>query len=147
MFLLIVLWGALPHAAVAQQISTGWCSPNIANVTGPVTVNCIGVDPRALKRLNAQLGRQNVEIGAKIQQANEWAERYHELEKRLTETGDDTELSRQAAQYLKAGELEKAGAVLVVFWKRKRNRSTAWPRINTTVDCVPAQGQALHPLP
>lgn len=39
---------------IAQKTS-GWCSPAIANVVGNVTVNCIGVDPRALRRLNEQL--------------------------------------------------------------------------------------------
>jgi hypothetical protein len=61
---------------VVRQTTTGWCSPIITNVTGNVTVNCIGVDPRALKRLNAELNRTSKELSGKIDEANEWAERY-----------------------------------------------------------------------
>src|SRR5712692_11788143 len=94
------------------QKTSGWCSPAIANVSGNVTVNCIGVDPRALKRLNALLNRRTLELGAKIREADEWAQSYHELEGRLSAVGDDSELSRQAQELLRKGELEGAGAIL-----------------------------------
>jgi tetratricopeptide (TPR) repeat protein len=97
---------------VIRQTTSGWCSPAIANVIGNVTVNCIGVDPRALGRLNERLSRKNTELSDKIREANEWAERYHELETRLANSGDEMELSHQAEEYLHAGELEKAGEVL-----------------------------------
>jgi tetratricopeptide (TPR) repeat protein len=94
------------------QKSSGWCSPNIANIAGNVTVNCIGVDPRALKRLNAELDRKNLQLTDKIRGADEWTTRYRELEARLSDAGDDSALSRQAEEYLHQGELEKAGAEL-----------------------------------
>jgi tetratricopeptide (TPR) repeat protein len=97
---------------IVSQSTGGWCSPAIANVVGNVTVNCIGVDPRALRRLNEQLTSKNIELGDKIREANEWADRYHELERRLANAGDDTELSHHAEEYLHAGELEKAGEIL-----------------------------------
>src|SRR5438552_3505347 len=81
---------------VSVQQSSGWCSPNIANVIGNVTVNCIGVDPRALKRLNAELSRKNLELADRIRQANEWTTRYKELESQLQRSGDNTRLRRQA---------------------------------------------------
>ena len=94
------------------QKTSGWCSPAIANVVGNVTVNCIGVDPRALKRLNAQLSVMKLDRDTALQAADEWTTRYKELEARLSEAGDDNELSRQAEEYLHQGELEKAGAIL-----------------------------------
>src|SRR5271165_4757592 len=94
------------------QRSSGWCSPNIAHVAGNVSVNCIGVDPRALKRLNAELNRKNLQLSDKIREADEWTAKYNELEARFSEAGDDSALSRQAEEYLHEGELEKAGAVL-----------------------------------
>lgn len=97
---------------VLQQSTSGWCSPAIANVSGGVTVNCIDVDPRALSQLNADLSQKNLELSQKIREANDWAERYHELEKRLSKTADEVTLSHQAEEYLHEGELEKAGAVL-----------------------------------
>src|SRR5271157_6018257 len=94
------------------QRSSGWCSPNIAHVAGNVSVNCIGVDPRALKRLNAELNRKNLQLSDKIREADEWTAKYNELEARFSEAGDDSALSRQAEEYLHQGELEKAGAIL-----------------------------------
>ncbi len=103
---------AQPPASAAVQISTGWCSPNIANVVGNVTVNCIGVDPRALVRLNAELSRKNLDLASRINEANEWAARYKDLESRLAQSNDDSALSKQAEDDLHQGELEKAGAIL-----------------------------------
>jgi hypothetical protein len=100
-----------PVPTIVQR-SSGWCSPNIANVTGKVTVNCIGVDPRALRRLNAELERKSLETADKIREANEWTEKYKELESRLAAAGEDSVLSRRAEDYLHQGELEKAGAIL-----------------------------------
>src|SRR5215469_17771576 len=80
--------------ATIVQKTSGWCSPAIANVVGNVTVNCIGVDPRALKRLNAELDRKNLQLADRIREADEWTKRYKELEARLSEAGDDSELSR-----------------------------------------------------
>src|SRR5271165_6954018 len=109
----LVIMAALqqPPAPTVQK-SSGWCSPNIANVVGNVTVNCIGVDPRALKRLNAELNRKNLQLVDKIREADEWTRRYKELETQLSAAGDDSVLSRQAEDYLHEGELEKAGAIL-----------------------------------
>jgi tetratricopeptide (TPR) repeat protein len=97
---------------IIRQTTTGWCSPIISNVTGNVTVNCNGVDPRALKRLNIELVRTNKELATKIEEANEWVERYHELEARLSEPGPDSEAFRQAREYLHQGEFDKANEIL-----------------------------------
>jgi tetratricopeptide (TPR) repeat protein len=98
--------------ATVIQRTSGWCSPAIANIAGNVTVNCIGVDPRALIRLNRELGKKNLQLADNMREANEWAARYKELEARLDEVHDDASLSRQAEEYLHEGELEKAGLIL-----------------------------------
>lgn len=108
---LLVVASQQPQPTLVQK-SSGWCSPNIANVVGNVTVNCIGVDPRALTRLNAELSRKNLQLADKIREADEWTTRYKELEMQLSKAGDDSVLSRQAEEYLHEGELEKAGAIL-----------------------------------
>jgi Tfp pilus assembly protein PilF len=110
--LVLLAAAAAQGPAVVRQTTTGWCSPIITNVTGNVTVNCIGVDPRALKRLNAELNRASKELSAKIDEANDWTERYHELETRLNDAGPNEELARQAENYLHEGELEKARDIL-----------------------------------
>src|SRR5260370_22108717 len=110
---LFILVAALQEAPVTiVQKSSGWCSPNIANVAGNVTVNCIGVDPRALKRLNAQLDRKNLQLADKIREADEWTSKYKELEAQLDRGGHHIALSNQAQEYLHQGELDKAGAIL-----------------------------------
>jgi tetratricopeptide (TPR) repeat protein len=98
-----------PHIT---QVSTGWCSPNIANVVGNVTVNCIGVDPRALSRLNAELSRKKLDLASEIQEANTWTTRYKDLEAHLAQAGDESVLSKQAEEYLHEGDLTKAGETL-----------------------------------
>lgn len=71
----LLVAAAVPQAPVTiVQKTRGWCSPAIANVVGNVTVNCIGVDPRALKRLNGELNRKNLELADKIREADEWDE-------------------------------------------------------------------------
>lgn len=109
---LVVLAATEQPAPNIVQKSSGWCSPNIAYVAGNVTVNCIGVDPRALNRLNAELNRKNLQLADKISEADEWTARYKELEAQLSAAGNDSVLSRQAEEYLHQGELEKAAAIL-----------------------------------
>lgn len=52
---LVVLAAQQQSPPTIVQKTSGRCSPAIANVAGNVTVNCIGVDPRTLKRLNDRL--------------------------------------------------------------------------------------------
>jgi tetratricopeptide (TPR) repeat protein len=99
-------------AATLPQTSGEWCKPVIINVTGKVTVNCTGIDPRALDVLNAELARANVELNEKVRRANLWAERYKQVEKSLEEAGVTSELARTAQDYLRRGALKEAGEVL-----------------------------------
>jgi tetratricopeptide (TPR) repeat protein len=110
--LLSALLVAPQQNVFVQQNNGGWCSPIFVNVTGPITVNCTGVDPKALEVLNAELRKGKLDSNEAIRRANEWAAKYKELEKRLAESRDDRELSRQAEKYLHEGDLEKAGSVL-----------------------------------
>jgi DNA repair ATPase RecN len=107
-----MLLAAFQQSISIRQHSSGWCSPNIVNVTGNVTVNCIGVDPRALRRLNQQLAKMRTSRDEKIREANNWAQQYHELERFLDKTGNTSEVSKQAKEYLHQGDLKKARALL-----------------------------------
>src|SRR5579862_3656256 len=88
-----------PPAIIVQK-TIGWCSPVVANVIGNVTITCIGASPAALRRLNAELNRKNLELADKIREANDWTAKYKELEERLAAAGDDSVLSRRAEKYL-----------------------------------------------
>jgi hypothetical protein len=106
------------------QQSSGWCSPNVAYVRGNVTITCKGVDPQALKRMNEELSAKGAELSDKIKEANRWAERYHPLKARLGNASRDDEMSKKAAMYLHAGNLEKAGALLDEILMRDEKKIT-----------------------
>ena len=110
--LLLAFAMAAEAPTVIHQSTSGWCSPVIANVTGNVTVNCIGVDPRALNRLNSQLSTKNQQLSAKIAEANQWVDRYHELENQLKQAGVNPELSGRAQEYIHQGDFEAARTIL-----------------------------------
>ena len=103
------------QAAVAEtitQTTTGWCSPTVGQTSGNVTITCQGVDPKALARLNELLDKKDLELQAKIHEAEEWTQKYRDLHQRLTEEGRDNALAQQAKNLLEEGKLEEAGAIL-----------------------------------
>lgn len=119
----LLVAASVPQAqGIIVQKTSGWCSPAIANVVGNVTVNCIGVDPRALRRLNEQLSTMKLDRDKAVQAADEWTARYKELEARLSEAGDEDTLSRKAEDFLRAGELDKAGAILDEILDKERQQ-------------------------
>jgi len=79
---------------------------------GSGTIVCDGVDPRAMKTLNELLDQKDLELGKKIQEANDWARRYRTLETQLAELGASSELAREAGAALSRGEIVAAGTLL-----------------------------------
>ena len=110
LLLLLPLFTA--HGFGVDQQTTGWCSPAVADVEGNVEIHCHGVDPRAQKRLNELLDLKDLQLQDKIAEAEDWARKYRELKRRLAADAPDNKLADQAKTLLKAGELEKAGAML-----------------------------------
>ena len=88
------------------------CSPNTSAAIGNLTVNCIGVDPRALSRLNAELNPRDMQLAQKVREANEWAKWYKDLEAWLAHGTNENALAGQAEECLHQGDLEKAGTIL-----------------------------------
>jgi Tfp pilus assembly protein PilF len=128
LFALVSILMQGPTRPNVVQSSSGFCSPNFANITGNVTVNCYGVDPRALRHLNAELRRKKLALADKVREANMWAARYKELEERLLAEGNESLLSKRAEEYLHRGDLEKAGAVLdelIALEEKKVDRTAA----------------------
>jgi Flp pilus assembly protein TadD len=111
--MLISLFSLALQIQLAAALPGGqWCSPVTSNVTGKVAVHCIGIDPRALDVLNAEFDRTSQQLDERILQANLWAEKYKQLERSLQEAGDTNEVSRQAQDFLRAGQFTQAGAAL-----------------------------------
>jgi tetratricopeptide (TPR) repeat protein len=116
---LFILLPSTAHTATTTQSTTGNCSPAVSNVTGNVSIYCEGIDPKALNRLNELLDLKDKDLGEtrktideKIQDANEWARKYRELEARFLSANETNELSIQANQSLQNGDFVTAGARL-----------------------------------
>jgi tetratricopeptide (TPR) repeat protein len=105
-----------------QQSTSGWCSPTIVGGQGNVTINsltCNGVDPRAVEHLKHELNKLKLDNREALRQANLWAEKYHELEKQLSEPSGDTKLSEEAKKYLHEGKLDMAITLLEQIAKQE----------------------------
>ena len=88
-FLLLCCAPPLVAASEIQQSGKAGCTVNIAEVrgnVGSVTLNCPSLSPEALRKLNELLrtikGRE-----AKLQAADTWAQKYHDLEATLAALG------------------------------------------------------------
>jgi len=101
-----------------------------------VTITCQGLDDQALARLNEfldkkfaallhesseqqtaarlneLLDKKDLELAAKIREAEEWAQKYREVEQRLATQGQDEPLAQLAQALLKEGKLDEAGVIL-----------------------------------
>jgi len=115
--LICLLWIMGVTAVSAQspaitQSTQGWCRPTVGQAGGNVTIVCQGVSPKALERLNELLDEKDIERQTKIQEAETWAQRYRDLQDRLTQEGQDDSLSQTAKALLEEGKLEEAGAIL-----------------------------------
>src|SRR6266852_3408967 len=118
-----------------NQASNGNCSPNIVGSgSGPVNVqfigSCSGIDPRLVRELtqsmqkflaqfpktignlNELLDKKNVELAQKVQEVKDWTKKYLDLNQRLEEQPAEDELSKQAGNALKEGNLSRAEALL-----------------------------------
>jgi tetratricopeptide (TPR) repeat protein len=94
-------------------------SPVIADVRGNVRIVCNGINPVAVQRLNRELNRLKLSDQARIQAANEWAQKYKDQEASLAEWQVNfrdlpplRNLIRKASRLLQAGDLEQSGEVL-----------------------------------
>ena len=109
-----------------NQHSEGWCSPNVADTEGSVTIVCQGVSPNALERLNELLDLKDQELKhtqatltEKLKEAEEWARRYRELKADIAAQAADDTLAQQAEQALEKGDLEQAGIFLDKILERQ----------------------------
>lgn len=107
------------QATTITQVSTGWCSPNIANVSGSVTIHCQGVDPKAMEKLNAHLRQvqstfhhAQVDLKNALLEAERFRKSYLELEGVLASFHGNSQLAKEATGFLHQGKLEEVAATL-----------------------------------
>jgi hypothetical protein len=106
------LWVLLLAVSAAQadsfhQQTEGWCSPAIGHTGGNVTINCQGVDPKDLQRLNELLNKKDLDLQEKTREANKWATLYHQAKE-----SQDNKLTRETKALLREGKLEEADTLL-----------------------------------
>lgn len=129
--LLFALLADSPQSVKIEQASQGWCSPPVSAVQGgtaTLTINCNGVEPKALKRLNTLLSK--FDLAQRLEKANEWVTVYRGLI--LTAGSHADEASRQAAALIGAGELDKGGAVLDLALEMERADEIRSTRIHVS---------------
>jgi len=93
-----------------RQSTSGWCSPAIANVTGNVSITCIGVSPEALKVLNSELNESKKDAQERLIEANRWASRYQGLLEELKNGADPH--SAEVRKLVDSGRLSEAEQLL-----------------------------------
>lgn len=93
-----------------EQHTSGSCSPRITDVSSTVTINCAGVDPKALERLNEALRSKNLNLKDELKAAEEWASKYLELEKNLSQPTHGN--SKEAKAALAAGDFDRLEQLL-----------------------------------
>ena len=71
--------------------------------------------PKTIGNLNELLDKKNVEIAERVREVEDWTKKYGELSQRLEEQPADDELSKQAGDALKEGNLSSAEALLKVL--------------------------------
>lgn len=104
---------AAQQRPIVTEIASGRCIIIMQNVYvgGKFTVNCEGIGPGALKRLNEELVQSRLEKKQALKKAEEFAEKYDDLEKLLATIKINPGNRQQymmADQYLHDGQLEKA---------------------------------------
>jgi hypothetical protein len=95
-------WSALAAAAGVEQSTSGPCSPAINGSNN--SVNCSGVDPRAMARLEELLDLKDRDLKQKIADANEWARKYTELNAQLTDARQQLEAKGEDATLVKTAQ-------------------------------------------
>ena len=111
-----LIGGISAAAAETQQLTFGANSPAIIGNDNKVIYN--DIDARALKRLNDELDAKDLTIAQRIKEAEEWARKYREVDRQLTEArsqaaakGADATLLKTAQDLLHEGKLEEAGKI------------------------------------
>jgi tetratricopeptide (TPR) repeat protein len=109
---LVMLGVSAAQVGTIHQTTEGWCSPAVGQTGGHVIITCQGVDPQALQRLNELLDKKDLELQAKIREAEEWTHKYHELSHRLATASLHRAPAQEAKALLEEGRLEEAGKIL-----------------------------------
>ena len=100
------------YGETIEQVTYGWCSPNIANVTGDVSIICVGVAPKALQKLNENLNQLRAKYDTAIEElvakADRWTRHYNELREMPLHTANRPKELEEIDHYILDGELDKA---------------------------------------
>ena len=101
--------------ADSNDIKTeGWCSPAVYQTDGNVTINCQGVSPKIIQRLQDLLDKRDLDLLESQKEVHQWLTKYNELKAQLEKYSATDERTLEAKALLEKGELE---AVEMLFKK------------------------------
>jgi len=81
-----------------------------------------------MKRLEELLNLKDLELTKKLEEADEWVQKYQDLKNQLATVSDDSELSNRAGQLIEKGEFEQAGAILNQLIEKQEHEVDALAR-------------------
>lgn len=94
------------------QMTSGWCSPTIANVVGNVSIKCVGISPAVHRQLNEDLQRvqakHKLQVQELIAKAEMWVARYKQLKQHVDEQPASSTAVEEVNQLIRAGNLRQA---------------------------------------
>ncbi len=99
---------SLTQANAIDQKTEGWCSPAINQTDGNVTINCHGVSPKIVQRLEQLLDKNELDLIEAKKQVDHWLAKYNQLKTQLAKRSETDERAAQAKVLLDNGELEAA---------------------------------------
>jgi tetratricopeptide (TPR) repeat protein len=151
--LVAVLGASMVQAATITQQTEGWCSPAVGETHGNVTINCQGVDPKALQRLQELLDIKDLALHEKIREAEEWTRKYRELSQYVAKGSQDSAPAQQAKALLEEGKLEEAGKILFAeaynmagYHRENRNYAQAITNYKQAIQINPDDFRAYYNL-
>ena len=103
---------SLSQADSIDQKTEGWCSPAVHETDGNVTINCHGVSPKIVNRLEKLLDKQDIDLIKAQKEIDHWLKKYNELKTQLAKRPATDELAAKAKALLEKGDLESAEELL-----------------------------------
>ena len=105
-------WLAKAQAVYIVQKTDGWCSPVVNQTKGNVTINCHGVSPKIVKRLEKLIDKKDIDLIKAQKEIDHWLKKYNELKTQLAQRPATDELAAKAKALLEIGDLEGAEELL-----------------------------------
>ncbi len=100
------------QAGSVEQKTKGWCSPAVNDTKGNITIDCHGVSPKIVKRLEELLDKNELDLIKAKETILLWFKKYNELKSQLTARPAADKKATKAKILLENGDLKGAKDLL-----------------------------------